>query len=64
MKALSALMVLSSLFSNTVSAAPRLVGISIGGVAAGSIVIKESERTLYLKVDERSALRYSVATPK
>ncbi len=64
MKALSALMVLSSLFSNSVVAAPRLVGISIDGVAAGSIVIKESERALYLKVDERSALRYAVATPK
>jgi lipoprotein-anchoring transpeptidase ErfK/SrfK len=55
---------LSILTASSVYAAPALVATSIGGVPAGSIVIKERERALYLKIDEGRALRYRVAVPK
>lgn len=55
---------LAVLTGSAAMGAPVLVGSSIGGVPAGSIVIRERERALYLKIDESRALRYRVAVPK
>jgi len=45
-------------------AAPQLVAVNIHQVQAGTIVIVEAERALYLKLDSQRALRYRVAVPK
>ncbi len=44
-------------------AAPTLVNIQIPHAPVGSIVIRESEKQLYFKLNEQQALRYRVATP-
>jgi len=55
---------LSFLFSLNAHAAPQLVSLNIDGIPSGSIVVKERERALYLKIDSSRALRYRVAVPK
>lgn len=55
---------LSLFFNLSAGASPVVVPMAIDNVPVGSIVIKERQRMLYLKVGPGQALAYQVATPK
>jgi len=55
---------LSLLMSPTAQARPQLVGMHSGNYSPGTIVVKTSERRLYLILDSGRAMRYPVGVGK
>lgn len=64
MKIFSLCVLVASLGLGTAQAAPKLVEIQLPQVPAGSIVVDAKTRSLYLKVDEETAIFYRVAVAK